>query len=250
MKIYASKQVGPIYYMVDNVPVLRTIVATNLIKTSNRPEKGYSGGGSHHYVSFLRSLDKAGRNPNRWIYGIQLDGTKLSNKYRIVPYSYSGNSVKGSSAKYRVKYIAEYDDGTFVLQLVDWPVIKVPESVFREIEDAINSDCQGINDLKKLEVSKGKRAYRGRKAVIRYVYDVKTGGISLNENTVSDATLSYLLKHTNLNETEERIWILDTNTYYISIKDCITAYIEPSGDDSIEQAIDAGLLPERLIKHY
>ena len=52
MKIYASKQVGPLYYMVDTISILRTIASTELIKTSNKPEKGYSGGGFHHYVSF------------------------------------------------------------------------------------------------------------------------------------------------------------------------------------------------------
>lgn len=250
MKIYASKQVGPIYYMVDAISVVRTIVSTELIKTSNKPEKGYAGGGSHHYVAFLRSLDKAGRNPNRWVYGVRLDGNKLSNKYKIVPYSFAGNAIKGKSHQYRVKYIAAYDNNTYTLQLVDWPVISIPRSVFEDIEDAIVSDIEGINDKKRLEITQGKRAYRGRTITCKYHYNVKTGGIALNESNVSQSTLNYLLKHSNLNETEERIWILDTNLQYITIKNCITGYIEPTGDASIEQAIAAGHLEPLPILHY
>lgn len=250
MKIYASKQVGPIYYMVDTVSILETIAVTQLIKTSNKPEKGYSGGGSHHYVSFLRSLDKAGRNPNRWVYGLKLDGNKLSDKYKISPYSFAGNAIGSKSRQYRVKYIASYDNDTYVLQLVDWPVISIPRNVFEDIEEAIVSDCEGINSKKKLEVSEGKRSYRGRTILRKYHYNVKTGGIALNESTISQSTLNYLLKHTNLNETEERIWILKSDRNYISIKDCITGYIEPQGDDSIEQAIDSGVLPSKPIFHY
>lgn len=250
MKIYASKQVGPIYYMVDTVSILETIAVTQLIKTSNKPEKGYEGGGSHYYVSFLRSLDKAGRNPNRWVYGLKLDGNKLSDKYKISPYSFAGNAIGSKSRQYRVKYIASYDNDTYVLQLVDWPVISIPRNVFEDIEEAIVSDCEGINSKKKLEVSEGKRSYRGRTVLCKYHYNVKTGGIALNESTISQSTLNYLLKHTNLNETEERIWILKSDRNYISIKDCITGYIEPQGDDSIEQAIDSGVLPPKPISHY
>ena len=46
-----------------------------------------------------------------------------------------------------------------------------------------------------------------------------------------------------MNETEERIWMFDDNVKHIVIKNCITGYIEPDGDDSIEQAIDEGALP-------
>lgn len=250
MKIYASKQVGPIYYMVDTVSILETIAVTQLIKTSNKPEKGYEGGGFHHYVSFLRSLDKAGRNPNRWVYGVKLDGNKLSDKYKISPYSFAGNAVKGRGRQYRVKYISEYDNGTYTLQLVDWPVIAIPRNVYEDIREAIESDVEGINSKKNLVVSEGKRPYKGRTVLCRYLYNVKTGGIALNETTVSESTLNYLLKHTNLNETEERIWILNTSLNYITIKDCIIGYIEPQGDDSIEQAIDSGVLPPKPISHY
>lgn len=176
MKIYASKQVGPIYYMVDSVAILRTISTTELIKTSNEAEEGYSDNKSHHYVSFLRSVDKAGRNPKRWRYGVELDGTKLSNRYKIVPYSFSGNKLQGNKRYFRIKYAAEYDDDTFVLQLVDWPVMKIPEKIFREIESAILSDCENINEIKKLQITPGVRAYRGRKAIVKYTYPVPSGG--------------------------------------------------------------------------
>lgn len=251
MKIYASKQVGPIYYMVDDVAVLRTIVDRQLIKTSNKPERGYSNDRSlHHYVSFMRSLDRASRNANKWTYGIQLDGNALSNRYKISPYSFASNAIRGKSRTFRILYMTEYDDGSYVLQLTDRPAFAIPRSVFEDIRSAIINDIEGLNEKKKLEVQQGKRAYRGKTIVTKYKYNVPSGGLYLNENTVSDATLSYLLKHTILNETEERIWILNSDHNYISIRDCITAYIEPKGDESIEQAIDAGYLPPLKIIHY
>ena len=250
MKIYASKQVGMIYYMVDDIAILCTIVNNQVIKTSNKPEKGYSDGSSHHYVSFLRSLDKAGRNKGRWKYGLKIDGTKLSNKYKIVPYSFAGNAVISTKRKYRVKYLSAYDDGTYVLQLVDWPVMSIPKFVYDDIAEAIEQDVEGINSKKKLTISSGKRAYRGRTVLNKYLYDVPTGGTALNDDTISKATFGYLLKPTNLNETEERIWVLDSNIPFISMKDCIVGYIEPSGDASVEEAIARNFLPKKMISHY
>lgn len=251
MKIYASKQVGPIYYMVDDIAVLQTIVKQGIIKISNKPERGYSNDRSlHYYVSFMRDLSKASRNPNKWTYGIQLDGTKLSNRYKISPYSYASNAFRGKSRILRVMYMSEYDDGSCVLQLTDRPSFSIPKYVFDDIKEAILEDKEGLNEKKKLEIQQGKRAYRGRTVVTKYKYNVPSGGLYLNENTVSDATLSYLLKHTLLNETEERLWILDNNTSYINISGCITRYIEPEGDDSVEQAIDAKYLPPLRIIHY
>lgn len=251
MKIYASKQVGPIYYMVDDIAVLQTIVKKGVIKTSNKPERGYSNDRSpYYYVSFMRDLGKASRNPNKWTYGIQLDGNKLSNRYKITPYSFASNAFRGKNRTFRVMYMSEYDDGSYVLQLTDRPSFAIPRHVFEDIKEAILEDRAGLNDKKKLQILEGKRAYKGRTIVNKYKYNVPTGGLPLNSETVSDSTISYLLKHTILNETEERLWILDNNTSYINISGCITRYIEPEGDDSIEQAIDAGYLNPLPILHY
>ena len=236
--------------MVNDISVLRTIVHNQVIKTSNKPEKGYSDGKSHYYVSFLRSLDKAGRNKGRWKYGVKIDGTKLSNHYKINPYSFAGSIVNTTKRQYRVKYISAYDDGTYVLQLVDWPSMSIPEFVYNDIAEAIEKDVEGINSKKKLTQSTGKRLYKGRMVLNKYLYNVPTGGIALNYDTIPSTTFDYLLKHTNLNETEERIWILNSNTPYISIRDCIVGYIEPTGDDSIEIAIENSLLPKKIISHY
>lgn len=248
MNITAGKQVGPVYYMVKDVEVLKAIVSQGVIRTSIKAEPQSKGGRKYHYVSFMRDLTKADRNPNRWVYGIQIDGTKLSDRYKINPYSFAGQAVKGNF--YRVKVLAAYDDGTYALTLVNWPTMSIPKSVFNDIESQIISDSQGLNNIKKLEESTGKRSYRGKTIVKKYTYNVPTGGIVLNENTVSAETLNYLIKHTNLNETEERIWILNDNVKFINIKDCITGYIEPEGDDSIEQAIDNASLPSMKILHY
>lgn len=248
ISIEASKQVGPIYYMVNDIPVLEKIVDQQAIRTSVKVEPADRGKGSHHYIAFLRDLTKAGRNASRWIYGIQIDGDKLSDRYKISPYSFAGNAMKKSY--YRLKTLIAYDNGTYTLSIAKWPTMEIPKSVFEELEDMITSDSQGINELKKLEVSEGKRAYRGKRALIRYNYGVEMGGLLLNEKTLSSKTLQYLLKHTGLNETEERIWILDDNVKFISIKGLISGYIAPKGDSSIEETIKEGELPELPVMHY
>lgn len=248
MEIIAGKQVGPVYYMVKDVAVLEAIVTQGIIRTSLKAEPRSNGGGKYHYVSFMRDLTKADRNPGRWIYGIQIDGDKLSDRYNISPYSFAGNSMKKNY--YRVKSLISYDNGTYSLSLLNWPTMSVSKSVFEEIKQLITSDAQGINDLKKLEVSTGKRPYLGRTIVEKYVYNVKTGGISLSEDTLSEESLNYLLKHTNLNETEERIWILNDNVKYINIKGCITGYIEPKRDYSIETIISESSIPDLRILKY
>ena len=206
MNIEGSKQVGPLYYMVKDVTVLEAICNQGVIRTSLKAEPQSKGGNKYHFVSFMRDLNNASRNPSRWVYGIQLDGDALSDTYRINPYSYAGNAMSGNF--YRVKTLTKYDDGSFKLNLVDWPAMDIPEFVYDEIEEMILSDSQHLNDVKKLQVQEGSRAYRGKRALARYNYNVKTGGVVLNKNTLASNALSYLLKHTNLNESEERIWIV------------------------------------------
>lgn len=248
MKVVGGKQVGPVYYMVKDVPVLCTIVEQGVVRTSIKAEPTGGGNGSYHYVSFMRDLTKADRNPKRWVYGIQLDGDKLSDRYKISPYCYSAISLQ--SSRNRVKSLAAYDNGTYTLSLINWPTIEVSKEVFEDIEREIVSDSQHLNQLKHLEVSTGKRSYLGRTVVVKYNYNVPSGGIVLNDKTVSSSTISYLLKHSTMNETEERIWMLDDNIKFIDISGCITGYIEPKEDESIEQAIDAGLLPSLNILRY
>ena len=143
-----------------------------------------------------------------------------------------------------------YDDNTYKLSLVNWPVIWLPKDIFEEFEQLIISDPEGDNAKKKLTITKGKRRYCGKLAIIRYYYGSAYGSFHVTSNMISGRALSYLLKHTNMNETEERIWILDDNQTFIRINGCITGYIEPKGDDSIEQAIDSGLLlPEKVLNY-
>jgi len=251
VKIYASKQLGPVYYMVKELSILESIVKQEVIKISEKPERGYSqqDKSPHHYVSFLRSLDKAGRNPRNWVYGVRLDGNKLTNKYKISPYSQPGNTIGYKSSHLRVSYISEYDDGTYMVQLIERPSFFVPENIYRDIEKAILNDVEGINEKKNLVELTGKRSYRGKTVVKKYFYNTKNGGIHISDSTVSPETISYLVNH-KLNETEERYWVLDSKTQYIDISGCIIGYIEPKGDDSVEQAIDAGKLPPKNIWHY
>jgi len=119
MKIQAGKQVGPIYYMVKDVPVLCSIVNHGVIRTSLKAEPQSKGGKKFHYVSFMRDLAKADRNPSRWIYGVQLDGDKLSDKYKINPFSYAGLAVK--TGLYKVKTLIAYEIKPAVLaEIKEW----------------------------------------------------------------------------------------------------------------------------------
>ena len=227
-----------------------TIVDEELIKVSEKPEKGHPNGGSHKYVSLMRSLDKAGRNPNKWVYGVQLDGTRLSDRYKITPFSMAATGFKGSGNTFRVKTLTSYDDGTYTLSLINRPTFKIPKYVYDEIEYAIVNDLDGNNDKKHLTVSPGVRRYMGRMIITKYNYGTESGGVRLNQNSLSNEALTYLAKHTMMNETEERIWILDTTSQYINIKGLITGYIEPTGDDTLEEYIKDGLLPKKNIFHY
>lgn len=248
MVIQGGKQVGPVYYMVKDVAVLAAIVQQGVIRTSLKAEPQSNGGKKFHYVSFMRDLTKADRNPNRWVYGVQLDGDKLSDRYKINPYSYAGNAIKGT--QYKLKTLVRYTDDTCTMSLVNWPTIEIPLEVFEQLEKIIAEDRQGINELKKLEVTSGKRPYKGKLIKVRYNYNVPSGGITLSSSTLPADVVSYLLKHTNLNETEERIWILDDNVKYINISGCITGYIAPKGDESVDSAIDSGLLPPEKVLYY
>ena len=250
MKIYASKQLGNVYYMVKDPFVVANIVAQNVIRTSEKPERGYVDKKPHYYISLMRSLDKASRNPDKWIYGIRLDGNKLSDRYKIEPFSFAGHNFTKAKRHFVVYYISEYDDGTCYLQLTKRPVIQIPKYVYDDIKSTIIEDPLDMKDVKHLTVSTGKRSYRGKRIVEKYHYNVPSGGLPLNEQTVSQSTLSYLAKHTMLNETEERVWILNSDLQYINVSGCINGYIEPEGDDTIEQFIDAGLLPPKVISHY
>ncbi len=248
MDICARKQVGPIYYMVKDVDVLASIVAQKVIRTSIKAEPTGNGNGSKHYVSFMRDLTKADRNPGRWVYGVRLDGDKLSDRYKINPYSYAGNTI--GTNFFRIKTLTSYDDGTYKLNLVNWPPISIPKSVFDDLEAYVLSQDDSYNANKRLEISEGKVRRQGKKIDIKYNYNVKTGGPSIKEGEVDKSTLAYLLKHTNFNETEERIWILDDNVKYIKINGCITGYIAPKGDRFVQEAIELGELPEMEIVYY
>ena len=248
MNIQASKQVGPLYYMVKDIEVLKVIVLQEAIRTSIKAEPTGQGNGSKHYISFLRDLTKANRNPNRWVYGIQIDGDKLSDKYKISPYSFAGNTIKGSY--FRVKTLTKYDNGSCTLSLVNWPTLDIPEYIFKEIEDLILSDVQGVNEKKNLQVTTGSRRVKGKLIVTKYNYNTKNGGIRINSSNISDKSLSYLLKHTSFNESEERIWVIDDSIQFIRLPGLITGYIEPKGDNSIEKAIQDEQIPEKLILKY
>ncbi len=236
--------------MVKDIEVLKLISEYESIKVSIKAEPTGNGAQVSHYVAFMRDLTKADRNPNRWVYGIRLDGDKLSDRFKIDPYSYAGSNPNKIKNTFRVKSVCLYDDGSCTLSMINWRTIEISRAVFDELVELIESDSQGINKIKKLQVSEGKRPYLGRKIVVKYNYNVPSGGLVLNPNTVSSSLWSYLIKHSPINETEERIWTFNAGTRYISVKGCITGYIEPQGDSSIETAIEDGELVNRPVTKY
>ena len=235
MIILENKQVGDVSYMVSELSVLYNILNTESIYSSRNTEYNPNTGKKQNYVSLSRDLTSAAfRNSKRWVYGVLLDGDKLSDNYSITPYSYSG-TVLNSGGDLRVKYIAEYDDGTCVLNLVNWSTMSITKSIYDEIVSAIEKMPNDLKIKKKLEhTMEGKNRRNGKVLKEKYLFNVKTGGLRITQKEFP-SLCSKLSKSSGMNETEERIWLNNENT--ISIKRCIKGIIIPkkmSSEEDVE----------------
>lgn len=233
MKIYASKSYPELSYMVDTQKILYSILSTGYIFTS--AEENVKNP-TYRYVSLSRDLPAAARrNPKRWKYGVIFDGTRLTDRYLIEPFSYGYHAYDSSKRILVVKSLTLYDNGDCVLTLLNHPSKLIPRMLYNELREIIVTDAQGINDLKKLEKRTGSRIRNGRKIVEQFVYNVPAGGIRLNSGVLSDSGASLLLKHTGLNETEERLYVHPSTTK-VAVDFAINGILVPE-DEEVDEPI-------------
>lgn len=228
MKILAAKQVGDVSYFVASPTVLALILRDEVIRGSNSPEYNPKTGRQQRYISFSRNIfSAANRNNNRWRYGIVLDGTKLSNKYSIEPYSYFGHEL--SRGKIRIKSLAEYDNGTFELEVVNIGPLPINRQTHREIRRRILDIPDDVLTKKNFTVIHGKRPYKGRTVIERLKFNTPIG-YAISNDWLSDSAFNAIAKSDRLNEYEERIWL--DNRSQISIKGCIKFVLVPKNESS------------------
>ena len=225
IKLFESKQVGTVSYMVSSIETLISIIQDHKILRSREAELNPNTGKKQFYLSLSRNLTAAvKRNPKRWKFGVALDGDKLSNKYSITPVSFAGISMTYSDL--RVKYITAYDDGTYALNLVNWPTISISKNLWNSITAEIDNMPEDIKTKKKLvHTLEGSRVVNGRKIKEKYLFNVKTGGLKLNFRKYPEICTT-LAKNDSINEMEERIWI-PSNKLFIDISGCLQAVILP-----------------------
>ena len=237
IRLIEEKQVGELSYFTKEPIALVSILDNEEIRRSLKEENNPATGKKQHYVSFSRNMTAATkRNPDRWRYGILIDGTKLSNRYKIEPVSYVGITTRKSAVN--VKYIAAYENGTYFLNLVRFPTIQINRATYMKLRDEIESLPDDVKQLKKLIYqSEGKRKVNGTKIKEKYYFNVPTGGLRITDKQYPEL-VSALQKDTGLNEYEERIW-LDNSSNFISIRGCILAVILPNnfGDDEFEKEL-------------
>lgn len=223
MKILTeSKQIGPLYYMVGSIDILEIIMRTEEIKTSGRPELPHR---DMNHVSFSRDWrNQNSKSRAKWMCGLQIDGTKLSDRYSIEPYSYAGTEHSSNGTLHlEVKYLTSYDNDQYRVAFVNWGSMPISKEFYEELESRILRQSESFNQKCKLKIQQdGRRIVPevGGKIVTKYLYDTKPGGVSISINDVPKE----LLKGTSFNEREERIWTKDQT---INISGCITGVILP-----------------------
>ena len=263
MEILGAKQVGDVSYLVGDLNTLVAVINSQEIWASETAEVNPKTNKKQPFVSLARNLTAAAnRNNKRWNCGVIIDGDKLSNKYHIEPYSYAGSGLK--SNKYRVKTLTAYDNGTYKLNLVNWPAMEISKEFYDEIVDIINTMPSELKAKKNFSYTgEGKQARNGRKIVEKYHFNTKLGGPMLTYENLSDSAASYFMKHEKVNETEERIW-LKPGQESVSIKNCIIGVVLSEKDakllesntsdnevyDRLYSAIEHNIGPNYILETY
>lgn len=161
------------------------------------------------------------RDNGRWRYGLVIDGNKLSNRYSINPYAFTG-----TSRNIRIKSITEYDSGKHLLEIVNWgnrP--NISKALYDEIKEAILNLPDSYKEKKRFEYKGvGKIKTPNGKIVEQYKFNVpsRDSGDIFKQNKFNN--MSSLTKSDRFNEKEERIW---TDQEMIDIQGCILGIILP-----------------------
>lgn len=225
MKIITeSKQVGTIYYLVGNTEDLSNILRVGHVYTSDRGELPYP---TKRHVSFTRDWrNQNSKSKSKWKYGIIINGSNLSNKYHIEPYSYVGAEYSyNGNLSLEIKYLISYDNNKYLVAFVNWGTYFISKEFFEELERKI-LNWSG-NEKAKLKIQKGGKitvSGVGGKIVTKYLYDTKQGGVSIRITDIPKSLFKDMSKTTNFNEREERIW---TDNKTVDISNSIEGIIIP-----------------------
>lgn len=246
MYIFSAKQVGPISYLTSTRERLTRNIELQRIRTSRNTEYNNTRQQKMYYVSFSRDLTAAAkRNPDRWAYGLVVDGDKLSNRYHIEPYSFAGANVNRGSTL-RIKGIRSYTDGTCQLMLVNWPAIEIPRTTYTTIKQKMLSAPDEYNEVKRLTTQgPGKFARNGKLRHEWIYYDVPGGGLAIKQDLLPPEALNTLLDHTALNESEERIWFPTPTA--VDLHNCIVGIVIPKSEvDELQYSDDPSFRDLRI----
>lgn len=240
-----SKQVGQLSCMVGDIQTLISILLYERINSSRVKERNPRSGKMERSVSTSRVIDsQPKRNPNRWKYGVILDGDTLSNKYRICPYSYAGTAFQ-RGANLAVKYVAKYEGDLYYLQLVKWPKMQISKQLYQAIVDIMESQSCEFKDKKGYAHLGEGRVYAGKRRLELYSYKSPYGGVRLNSEMLPN-NYRDIAHNLHTEEFEERIWVGDAD--HISISNCVVGVIVPKSAQELSYRDEWIELQDALIK--
>lgn len=220
--IVEGKQVGTLYHLTTELSNLCSILQYEELWSSKAPEKNIQRKQDMYYVSFGRDLSAASRCESRWNCGVVIDGTKLSDRYSITPYSWAGNMLTHAS-RLRVKYIMQYDDGQCLVHCIKWGSFPVSKQLYDEIKAEMFKQADKLNDEYGFyEMGPSTRPYGGHRREEGYGYKSKYGGLVISSKWLSD--ISLVSKNDRFNEKEERIW-LPSRDNTVNISGCIQGVV-------------------------
>ena len=209
--VKAAKQVGPISYYTDNIYALVNIISEGLIHPTTETIRKKE----IYYTSFSRDMTiQPRRKPDKWKYGIVLDGDKLSNRYSFKPIN--DGYTEMSLGTMKVKYVTLYDDNTARLCIAHRGTFDISSSLY----NALKAEMRKLpeTELIKLgyyELGEGK-PYGGKRRVEQAGFHAKNGGLKLSDN-LPDYLQAKLLKSDAFYEREERIALESPKNINISV---------------------------------
>jgi len=262
--IHANKpgrdDLGEISYLCDSLQTLRIILSTMEIQKTYVKEvrwkpqdakRGYSSD-NHKQYSLSTSTNLTGhakRRPERWGFGVILDGHRLSQYYNLVPYNHAYYKLPD---QYITK-IVKLKDGRVILNISYYGNREVQngEWLYDYIVDYIDTHpkySEAARTLDDYVDSKNPSKWKYRWNLFKH--DDRFANITPDEiedlrsfstNPISknclqlkrldrlDDVLEHLAKYSNFNEEEERIWLEDELLNFVQIpQDTLVGVILPN----------------------